>query len=309
MDIKYSTNNNGETYIKIFVGSQTYTIRGYSRAGLRTCICIDELNVVFDMGYANERAFSFDNKLISHGHNDHIGALHIDHCTRKLNNIIKKKLFMMPRQCIKPFKIVSTAISEMNCGRSGENIKFLESLIHTDLIEAEFSESNYYNLIGSSKIESEYWVRSFQMDHKIKSFGYIVYRKSKKLKSEYIGLKPHEIMQIKKKIGESNLTYEVYTPLVGYTGDTTINGILYHEEFLTVPLLIMECTGFSPEDDCICCEGKHIHINDLVLHNNLFQNKKIVLFHFSQQYRTIDQILTYCSHIPESLMEKISFFF
>ena len=73
MDIKYSTTNNGETYLKMLVGSQTYTIRGYSRAGLRTSILIDEINVVFDMGYANDRAFSFDNKLISHGHTDHIG--------------------------------------------------------------------------------------------------------------------------------------------------------------------------------------------------------------------------------------------
>ncbi len=265
MEIKYSNNNNGETYLKLPVGSQTYTLRGYSRAGLRTSICIDELNVVFDMGYANERAFSFDNKLISHGHNDHIGSLHIDHCARKLNNIIKKKLFVMPKQCIKPFKIIASAVSEMNCGKLGENFKFFDSLTQTDLIESEFCESHYLNLIGSSKLESEYWIKSFQMDHKIKSYGYIVYRKSKKLKPEYSGLSGNEIMQLKKTIGEANLTHDVYTPLVGYTGDTTINGIIAHEEFLTVPLLIMECTGFAPEDNCTCCEGKHIHINDLVL--------------------------------------------
>lgn len=309
MEIKYSHNNNGETYLKLPVGSQTYTLRGYSRAGLRTSICIDELNVVFDMGYANERAFSFDNKLISHGHNDHIGSLHIDHCARKLNNIIKKKLYLMPKQCIKPFKIIASAVSEMNCGKPGENFKFFDSLTQTDLIESEFCESHYLNLIGSSKLESEYWIKSFQMDHKIKSYGYIIYRKSKKLKPEYSGLSGNEIMQFKKTIGEANLTHDVYTPLVGYTGDTTINGIIAHEEFLTVPLLIMECTGFAPEDNCTCCEGKHVHINDLVLYSNLFANKHIVLFHFSQQYRTIDQILSHCSHIPDNLSSRISWFF
>lgn len=309
METKYSTENNGETHIKVPVGSQTYTLRGYSRAGLRTCICVDELNVVFDMGYANERAFSFDNKLISHGHNDHIGALHIDHCARKLNNINKKKLFIMPKQCLKPFKIIASAVSEMNCGKPGENVKFFDSLLLTDMIESEFCESEYYNLIGGSKLESEYWVKSFKMDHKIKSYGYIIYRKSRKLKPEYVGLKTRDIVELKKKLGEDNLTTDVYTPLVGYTGDTTINGIINNDEFLTVPLLIMECTGFAPNDTCTCCEGKHTHINDLVLHGELFANKHIVLFHFSQQYRFIEQILAHCSHIPESLRTRLSFFF
>ncbi len=309
MEIKYSTENNGETYLKIQVGSQTYTLRGYSRAGLRTCISIDELNVVFDMGYAMERAFSYDNKLISHGHTDHIGGLHIDHCARKLNNINKQKLIVMPKQCIKPFKIIASAVSEMNSGKLGENVKFLDTLVLTNLIESEFCELNLLNLIGNGKSNSEYWVKSFQMDHKIKSFGYVIYRKSQKLKPEYLHLKPHEIVQIKKTIGEKNITTEVYTPLVGYTGDTTITGVLAYEEFLTVPLLIIECTGFASEDNCTCCEGKHIHINDLVMHENLFQNQHIVLFHFSQQYRYLEQILSYCTHIPPSLSSRLSYFF
>jgi ribonuclease BN (tRNA processing enzyme) len=265
--------------------------------------------VVFDMGYANESAFAFDNKLISHGHTDHIGALHIDHCARKLNNIEKKKLFIMPKQCICPFKIIASAVSEMNCGRLGTNFKFFDSLLLTDLVPAESCETEYYNLIGSSKMESDYWVKSFVMDHKIKSYGYIVYRKSKKLKPEYSGLTGREIVELKKTIGEANLTTVVFTPLVGYTGDTTINGVISHEEFLSVPLLIMECTGFSQDDGCTCCEGKHIHINDIILHSDLFLNAHIVLFHFSQKYRFINQILEHCKHIPDSLHSRLSFFF
>ena len=82
-----------------------------------------------------------------------------------------------------------------------------------------------------------------------------------------------------------------------------------HDEFLTVPLLIMECTGFSDDDCCDCCTGKHIHVNDLTLYHHLFENNKIVLFHFSQQYKQIDQILEYCNSIPESFKNKLLFFF
>lgn len=305
----YSTNNNGETYLKIKIGSQIYTMRGYSRAGLKTCILVDEFNVVLDMGYSNERAFCYDNKLITHGHNDHIGALHNDHCARKLYNIEKLKMFVMPRQCIKPFKMIASAISEMNCGKSSENIKVFDSLLLTNVVESEFCESNYQHLIGASKQVSEYAVKSFVMDHKIKSYGYIIYRLSKKLKTEFQGLSGKRIMEIRKQIGDNNLTDQVYTPLLGYTGDTTIQGVMNQKEFLNVPLLIMECTGFSSDDKLYCINGKHIHWDDIVYNYKFFKNDKIVLFHFSQQYRLIEDILHYTQSSPKDLIDKIIFFF
>ena len=311
MEIKYSYQNNGETFIKVKIGSQNYTIRGYSRAGLRTSILIDEFNIVFDMGYTNERAFSYDNKMISHGHNDHIGALHADYCARKLYNIEKQKLIIMPKQCIKPFKMIAAAVSEMNCGKSGEYIKVFDTLLLTDIVEAEScaDPDHMINLIGSSKPNSEYWVKSIQMDHKIKSFGYIVYRKSKKLKPAYADLKGPEIMKLKLEIGEENLTYPVFTPMVAYTGDTSIHAVISNQELLNVPLLIMECTGFSTDDKCFCCEGKHIHWDDLVEYQHLFLNEKIMLFHFSQQYKSFDEISSLTTNISDEFYNKLIYFF
>jgi ribonuclease Z len=309
MELKYSNTNNGETYLKIKIGPQIYTMRGYSRAGLKTSILIDEFNVCLDMGYTNERAFSYDNKLITHGHNDHIGALHSDHCARRLYNIEKPKMFVMPKQCIKPFKMIATAVSEMNCGKSGDNMKVFDSLLLTNIVESEYCETNYQHLIGCSKPISEYAVKSFVMDHKIKSYGYIIYRQSKKLKSQYQGLSGKQIMEIKKEVGDENLTEIVYTPLIGYTGDTTIKGVISNPEFLNVPLLIMECTGFSPDDKFDCIDGKHNHWEDIVSNHKYFNNEKIVLFHFSQQYKLISEIQNYTQHSPKELNDKVILFF
>ncbi len=309
MKLLYSNDNNGETFLKLKVGSQIYTLRGYSRAGQKTCILIDEFNVGLDMGYSSENAFSYDNKLITHGHNDHIGALHYDHCARRLYDIKKSNMFIMPQQCIKPFKMIATAISEMNCGKSGENMKVFDSLLSTKIVESEMCESTYHHLIGVSKPVSEYAVKSFVMDHKIKSYGYIIYRLSKKLKQEFHGLSGKQIMEIKKQIGDENLTESVYTPLLGYTGDTTINGVINNKEFLSVPLLIMECTGFNPDDKLSCVDGKHIHWDDIITNYKSFMNEKIVLFHFSQQYRLIDDILYYTKNSPKELNDKVILFF
>lgn len=312
-EIKYSNQNNGETFIKIKINNQYFTIRGFSRGGLRTCILIDEFNVVFDMGYSNDRAFSYDNKLISHGHTDHIGALHTDHCARKLFNIHhKERLYIMPFQCIQPFKMIASAISEMNCGKSSDEIKIFSNLLMTEIIPSENCIDNYNYLIGKHK-HSEYVVKSFLMDHRIKSFGYIIYRKSKKLKQEFCNL---NILEIKKKFKLNNpdkniddyLTNTHYTPLVGYSGDTSINGIIDNPEFLNVPLLIMECTGFMENDKEEIYKGKHIHFNDIVKYKNEFKNDKILLFHFSQQYKNLEDILTITDNFQE-LKEKLLFFY
>lgn len=305
MEIKYSNENNGETFIKLKIDKQHYTIHGYSRAGLKTCILVDEFNVVFDMGYANDKAFSYDNKLISHGHIDHIGSLHYDHPSRKLFNINKPRLYIMPEQCIKPFKMMISTISELNCGKSGENIKVFDNLILTDILPSEYFINNYCDLIGRTIYKSEYVIRTFLMDHKIKSYGYIIYRKTNRLKKEYSLLNQEEIIRLKES--KIIITEEYYKPLIGYTGDTTINGL--NEELFNVPLLLMECTGFSDDDIQYTKNGKHIHFNDIIENKDKFKNNKIILFHFSQQYRELTDILKYTDKASEDLKDKIIYFF
>ena len=297
MDIKYSYQNNGESFMQLKIGKNTYTIRGYSRAALRTSIMIDELNIVFDMGYMNDRVYSYDNKLISHGHTDHIGNLHLDHNSRKMMHIEKMKLYIMPEQCIVPYKVIASAFSAMNSGRNDKNIRIIDNLVNTKIVSSEDCMEDYTELL-----HSEYVVRSFLMDHKVKSYGYIVYRKSKRLKQEYNQLNQKEIIELKKSGIE--LTDIHYTPLVGYTGDTTINGLTMNPIFFDVPLLIMECTGFSKEDKQQTIDGKHIHWDDIIINKHMFKNEKIILFHFSQKYKTLDDLLEY---INDS-MDNIYFF-
>ena len=71
----------------------------------------------------------------------------------------------------------------------------------------------------------------------------------------------------------------------------------------------MECTGFSPEDKCDCCEGKHIHLDDLIKNQHMFQNEKIMLFHFSQQYRTLDDINSFINILDKEFANKLIYFF
>lgn len=301
-ELKYSYTNNNKTLLKIKVGKQFYTITGYSRAALRTCIMILELNTAFDMGYADEQAFAYDNKLISHGHMDHCGSLHTDHSARKFANITKNKLYVMPQQCIVPFKMIASAFSEMNSGRPGKNVKMINELIDTVLISSENCEMIPLLCTGP------YYVQSILMEHKVKSYGYIVYMKSNRLKPEFVGLSGQEIKKKKEELGKDNLTYVHMEPMIAYTGDTTIEGVLRYDIMLNVPLLIMECTGFDIDDMKTTEEGYHIHFNDIIKYHEKFMNEKIILFHFSQKYKVYEDIEPFIKIAPESLRDKLYFF-
>jgi hypothetical protein len=63
----------------------------------------------------------------------------------------------------------------------------------------------------------------------------------------------------------------------------------------------MECTGFFSDDigDVKC--GYHIHLNDIIKNQGMLQNEKILLFHFSQKYKTIDSIAQYIYILDEPL--------
>jgi ribonuclease Z len=295
---KYLYSINQSTYLKIKIGKINYNIYGYSRAGFKTCIVIPDINTVFDYGYAEEKAYSISNKLISHGHMDHIGSLHTDHCFRKTFYIDKKQKYILPKQCILPYKMIASAYSHMNMGKTNDVI-LLDKLYNTDLIESE-----QCNLEHLSK---EYYCTAFEMDHKVKSFGYIIYRKSKRVKKEYKNLKPYEY--IKMREDNKEFTEEHYEPIVGYTGDTSINGVLKNPAFLTVPLLIMECTGFDNDDIHDVRMGGHIHIEDIRNNYTSFKNEKIVLYHISAKYKDINILNEYIDILDDEIKDKIVLFF
>src|SRR5437868_2581348 len=107
---------NGELAIKL----DNWTIRGKSVGGRETAIIINELSVVFDVGYQVDKLETIQNVLISHGHGDHIGCLHMCYSSRKQKNITTPWQIIMPQYCYEPFKTITTAVSSLARGGSHE---------------------------------------------------------------------------------------------------------------------------------------------------------------------------------------------
>lgn len=84
-------------------------------------------------------------------------------------------------------------------------------------------------------------------------------------------------------------------PLIAFSGDTTIEGLLRHTDMLNAETLIIECTYLlanldeskndTPEE---CHRRGHIHEQDIIDHHAKFKCKELILCHFSRKYRRDD---------------------
>ena len=298
---------NGELSIKL----DGITIRGKSIGGRETSIIVEELATAFDMGFQPYKLESIRNVFITHGHTDHIGSLHFCSVDRKLQNINNTWQVVMPESCIQPFKCITTLISSL--GRGGYPIGFIdiksdddtiiktikpfEKLFIDNLIDSEHCK--YVSLIGKTNM----FVSAYEMKHKIKSFGYIIFEKRKKLKHEFVSLSGEQIKNI--RLSGIEVQESIDFPLVAFTGDTIFSSILNNDAFLNSYILIMECTHFldSPIEDAH--NHGHTHFQEFVNNIDNFKNKWIILCHLSQRYRSRDDIEPFLKALSVEQKQRI----
>ncbi|KAK2657332.1 hypothetical protein Ddye_010384 [Dipteronia dyeriana] len=243
-----------------------YRVEGLSIAGHETCIIFKSLNLAFDIGRCPDRAISQDFLFISHAHMDHIGGLPMYVATRGLYR-------MNP-----PTIIVPTSIKE-------DVEKLFE--VHRKMDQSELK----HNLVGLDVGEEfcmsrDYKVKAFRTYHVIQSQGYVVYSEKRKLKQEYLGLPANDIKNLKSSGTE--ITYNVTTPEIAFTGDTMSDFIIDEAniDVLRAKILVMESTFV---DNSVTVEHArdygHIHLSEIVNYADKFENKAILLIHFSARYK------------------------
>ena len=298
---------------KIKCCNDRFTIRGRSRSGRATCIYIKELKLCFDMGVLHDKwSFNNDTVCISHGHGDHMNSLHIHSRIRRLQRMEKRSNYIMPNYCMNNFNLLYRCVASLDKGMNKLH-HFKYDGDHYSLISADCL-SQKYNKDKNDENKCEFYLRknmrieTILLTHKIQNFGYILIEERSKLKEEYSNLSGKEIGDIRKR--GINVTDKIDHLLLGYTGDTIIDSVINSDIMMNVDTLIIECTFLDNYVNIETARKRgHIHLDEIITNHKKFNNKQIILMHFSNTYKD-NEITTIINNkmknLPLDFKQKIS---
>ncbi|MCH2042536.1 MAG: MBL fold metallo-hydrolase [Saprospiraceae bacterium] len=253
------------------------TIHGYSTALFSTWYMIEELGLLFDAGdgvctQLMQKARKIKHVFISHADRDHLAGL------LQFNQLNARKDF--PK-----------IYYPKDCGSFAHLEQFTKSFDpHVKGTVWQGIEGDTNTLIKAGTrvrtIRNGHVVREGQPD---KSFSFVVELVKRKLKKEYLSLSGKEIGQLRKVKPIEELTDQIIQPLLGYSGDTPVEGA---ERWEHIPVLIHEAT-FLKRSDVHAKGNLHSSLDELMPMLSNLALEKLILGHFSSRYdqQMIDQAI------------------
>jgi ribonuclease Z len=153
-------------------------------------------------------------------------------------------------------------------------------------------------------LSRDHVVTVFATTHTIPSVGYLVWERRNKLKEEFQGLPGDKIRDL--RLGGTQVTREVRTPLLAYTGDTSPKGLDDYPPVFEAKVLITEMSFIRPNHrrEKIHKFG-HMHLDDFIERADRFKNELIVAAHFSTRYHPAEVRRYVETKLPPGLRERI----
>lgn len=260
------------------------TVEGYSRAAVQSYWRIPELKLGFDLGGSPWEFMGTPTVFVTHAHLDHIAALPVYVARRRMMKMEPPVLYL-PAPNVEWVDKMLKIWHRLDRGR-----------MNCQLIGVQPGDE--------FELSRELVVSAFATQHTVPSLGYCVWQRRRKLKPEYHGMSGDQIRDL--RLSGVEVTAELRTPLVCYTGDTAPGGLDGYPPAYQAQILITEITFFRPEHrrDKIHKYG-HMHLDDLIERAELFQNELIIAMHFSTRYHTQQIERAVMKRLPANLKERI----
>jgi ribonuclease Z len=260
------------------------TVEGYSRAAVQSYWRLPELKLGFDLGAQPWDFMGTPTWLVTHTHLDHIAALPVYVARRRMMKMEPPTIYL-PEESVEDVRKLLLIMQRLDRGRQ---VCQLEGIRPGQ--EIELSRENV--------------VTAFRTTHTIPSVGYVVWDRRNKLKEEYHGLPGEKIRDL--RLSGVEVTREVRTPLVAYTGDTSPAGLDSCPAAYEAKILITELSFIRPNHrrDKIHKFG-HMHLDDFLERADRFKNELIICGHFSTRYHPQEVRKVLEAKLPPKLRERI----
>jgi ribonuclease Z len=260
------------------------TIEGYSRAAVQSYWRVAELKIGFDLGAHPWDFMGTPTWLVSHTHLDHVAALPVYVARRRMMKMEPPRLYL-PEESLDDVRKLLLIMQRLDRGRQ--------------LCEL-------FGVAPGQEIDlsREHVVTVFRTTHTIPSVGFVVWDRRNKLKEEYHGLPGEKIRDL--RLSGVEVTRELRTPLLAYTGDTSPAGLDNCPAAFEAKVLITELSFVRPNHrrEKIHKFG-HMHLDDFVERADRFKNELIICGHFSTRYHPSEVRRVVEARLPESLRQRV----
>lgn len=270
------------------------SVNGFSISGLATYLQFPELDFVVDMGECPLSATSINHVFLTHAHGDHARCLMRHHSLRKMMGVERDSVYYLPEKIVEGAKewIRAEAMFE---GVPENKFRLPEicAVEHEKMIPLKYRK----DLV----------LKPFEVKHSVPAMGATLYLHKRKLKDEYLGKTPSEIIELRKKGVE--ITREVFEPLLSFTGDCLGESLIQNPEIFKSKILVTECTFLDEADEPMSRKKGHTHLQHIVEALEKFSDEilceKIILTHFSMKYSERHIRDTLDKKLPERFKERI----
>ncbi len=259
------------------------TIEGYSRAAVQSYWRIAELKIGFDLGGQPWDFMGTPTWLVTHTHLDHMAALPVYVARRRMMKMEPPTIYL-PAEAVDDVRRLLQIMHRLDRGRMICNLVGLEAGQEIEL-------------------SREHVVTAFATTHTIPSLGFLVWERRNKLKEEYHGLPGDKIRDL--RLSGVEVTREIRTPLLAYTGDTSPPGLDNYPPLFQAKVLITELSFIRANHrrEKIHKFG-HLHLDDLLERADKFQNELIILSHFSTRYHPQEILRLLEGKLPDNLRKR-----
>ncbi len=260
------------------------TVEGYSRAAVQSYWRIPELKIGFDLGAQPWDFMGTPTWMLTHTHLDHMAALPVYIARRRMMKMEPPHIYL-PEPAIEDVKRLLMVMQRLDRGR-------MVCQLHGVMPGQEIDLSR------------EHVVTVFATTHTIPSVGYLVWERRNKLKEEYYGLPGDKIRDL--RLSGVEVTREVRTPLLAYTGDTSPAGLDNYPPAYEAKILITEMSFIRPNHrrEKIHKFG-HMHLDDFIERADRFKNELIICAHFSTRYHAQEVRRLVENKLPAILRERV----